>query len=153
MSGLTRLVAKPLPIAFSGPSSGTKSTGVSAFGVEPGSALAPESSKIGGNAAVLSATAAEELGVAPGVQFTLAGQDLVVAGVGGDASFSHTPVIWTSLDTWQKTAPPTSRGDGPTASVAGEELHHRPHALGGEDVPLPGDHRAEHGAGGRRGAW
>jgi putative ABC transport system permease protein len=26
-------------------------------------------------------------------------------------------VIWTSLNTWQKTAPPTDRGDGPTATV------------------------------------
>ncbi|GAB3678733.1 ABC transporter permease [Saccharopolyspora tripterygii] len=127
--------AEPLGIATTKASSGNKSTGVSAFGVEPGSALAPESSKIGGNAAVLSATAAEELGVAPGAQFTLAGQDLVVAGVSGDASFSHTPVIWTSLDTWQKTAPPTSRRDGPTASVIA--LNTAP----GADV-APGDQAA-----------
>jgi putative ABC transport system permease protein len=47
----------------------------------------------------------------------LAGQELKVAAVRGDAFFSHTPVIWTSLDTWQKTAPPTGSGDSPTATV------------------------------------
>ncbi|WP_456238793.1 ABC transporter permease [Saccharopolyspora terrae] len=52
-----------------------------------------------------------------GQRFTLAGQELVAASVSGDDSFSHTPVIWTSLNTWQKTAPPTDRGDGPTATV------------------------------------
>lgn len=109
--------AEPLGITTTKATAGVKSTGVSAFGVEPGSALAPESSKIGDRTAVLSTTAAEELGVSAGQRFTLAGQELVAASVSGDDSFSHTPVIWTSLNTWQKTAPPTDRGDGPTATV------------------------------------
>ncbi|WP_345584381.1 ABC transporter permease [Streptomyces prasinosporus] len=109
--------AEPLGITTTKASAGNKRTGVSAFGVQPGSALAPGSNKIDGHGAVLSTTAAEDLGVSAGDSFTLAGQKVTVAAVSGDASFSHTPVIWTSLDTWQKTAPPTGKTDGPTATV------------------------------------
>ncbi len=51
-----------------------------------------------------------------GDSVTLAGLPLTVAAVGGDAHFSHTPVVWTSLGTWQRTAP-ASAADGPTATV------------------------------------
>ncbi|WP_031087422.1 ABC transporter permease [Streptomyces sp. NRRL WC-3549] len=109
--------AEPLGIATTKATAGDKSTGVSAFGVEPGSRLAPGSDKITGNAVVLSTTAADDLGVKPGDSLTLAGQKLKVAAVRGNAHFSHTPVIWTSLDTWQKTAPPTGSDRGTTATV------------------------------------
>ncbi|MFD6037635.1 ABC transporter permease [Streptomyces griseoincarnatus] len=111
--------AEPLGITTTRASAGNRSTGVSVFGVRPGSALVPGSGgdKIGSREAVLSATAADDLGVTTGGTFTLAGQRLTVAAVSGDASFSHTPVIWTSLDTWQQTAPPTGGSDGPTATV------------------------------------
>lgn len=109
--------AEPLGITTTKASAGNKSTGVSAFGVQPGSALAPDSNKIDDQSAVLSTSAADDLGVSPGDTLTLAGQKVSVAAVSGDASFSHTPVIWTSLDTWQKTAPPTGKTDGPTATV------------------------------------
>ncbi|MGQ5637811.1 MULTISPECIES: ABC transporter permease [unclassified Streptomyces] len=109
--------AEPLGITTTKATAGSKSTGVSAFGVQPGSRLAPDSSKITGSAVVLSTEAADDLGLHPGDPFTLAGQHLTVAAVKGDASFSHTPVVWTSLDVWQKTAPPTDSGDGPTATV------------------------------------
>ena len=109
--------AEPLGITTTKATAGDKSTGVSAFGVEPGSRLAPDSDKITGSAVVLSTPAADDLGVKPGDSLTLAGQHLKVAAVEGDASFSHTPVIWTSLDTWRKTAPPTGTGNRPTATV------------------------------------
>ncbi|TDT40126.1 putative ABC transport system permease protein [Streptomyces sp. BK208] len=109
--------AEPLGITTTKATAGDKSTGVSAFGVEPGSRLAPDSDKITGNAVVLSTTAADDLGVKAGDALTLAGRQLKVAAVAGDAHYSHTPVIWTSLDTWQKTAPPTGTDDGPTATV------------------------------------
>ncbi|MEO5878123.1 MAG: ABC transporter permease [Streptosporangiaceae bacterium] len=107
--------AEPLGITITKAAAGDRSTGVSAFGVEPGSRLAPDSNKINGHAAVLSTTAAENLGLGTGDAFTMAGQHLTVAAVKGDASFSHTPVIWTSLDTWHKTAPPVGNSD--TATV------------------------------------
>lgn len=109
--------AEPLGITTTKASAGDKTTGLSAFGVRPGSHLAPESSKITDSAVVLSTAAAAELGVKAGDSLTLAGQPLQVAAVQGEAYFSHAPVIWTSLDTWQRTAPPTGTGDGPVATV------------------------------------
>ncbi|CAL9527714.1 putative ABC transporter permease [Streptomyces sp. enrichment culture] len=109
--------AEPLGITTTKASAGTRSAGVSAFGVRPGSPLAPGSGELDDRSAVLSATAADDLGVTAGDTFTLAGQRMTVAAVSGDASFSHTPVVWTSLDTWRRTAPPTGRPDGPTATV------------------------------------
>lgn len=109
--------AEPLGITTTKATAGNKSTGVSAFGVKPSSTLAPDSNKIDRHAVVLSTAAADDLGVAAGDTITLSGQKLTVAAVTGDASFSHTPVIWTSLDTWQKSAPPTGDADGPTATV------------------------------------
>lgn len=109
--------AQPLGITTARATAGTRSTAVSAFGVQPGSTLSPATDQIGGHAAALSVTAAENLGVARGDTFTLAGQQVSVAAVSGDASYSHTPVIWTSLDLWQKLAPATDANDGPTATV------------------------------------
>ncbi|MEU6102690.1 ABC transporter permease [Streptomyces flaveolus] len=109
--------AEPLGITTTKATAGDRSTGVSAFGVEPGSRLAPDSDKITGSAVVLSTAAADDLAVEAGDSLTLAGRQLKVAAVRGDAHFSHTPVIWTSLDTWQKTAPPTGTGSAPTATV------------------------------------
>ncbi|MFL9653922.1 ABC transporter permease [Streptomyces sp. PB17] len=111
--------AEPLGITTTKATAGDRSTGVSAFGVRPGSRLAPDGGRIDDGAAVLSTTAAEDLGVRPGDSFALAGQRLSVAAVRGDASFSHTPVVWTSLDVWRKAAPPDEDGggDGTTATV------------------------------------
>ncbi|UQU64643.1 ABC transporter permease [Couchioplanes caeruleus] len=113
--GVTR--AEPLGITTTKATAGNNSTAVSAFGVRPGSKLAPDSNKIDNESAVLSTTAADNLAIKAGDTFTLAGQQLTVAAVRGDASYSHTPVIWTSLDVWQKAAPPTTGGDGETATV------------------------------------
>ncbi|MFF9219622.1 ABC transporter permease [Streptomyces viridosporus] len=109
--------AEPLGITTTKATAGDRSTGVSAFGVEPGSRLAPDSNKISNSAVVLSVAAADDLSVNVGDSLTLAGQQLKVAAVEGDAFFSHTPVAWTSLDVWRKTAPPTDSGEGPTATV------------------------------------
>ncbi|MCW5249825.1 ABC transporter permease [Streptomyces sp. SHP 1-2] len=106
--------AEPLGITMTRAAAGDRSGGVSVFGVRPGSHLAPEGALLGGGAAVLSAPAADELGVRPGDAFTLAGHRLTVAAVRGDAYFSHTPVVWTGLDLWRRIAPPS----GPDASTA-----------------------------------
>lgn len=109
--------AEPLGITTTKATAGDRSTGVSAFGVEPGSRLAPAGGRIDDESVVLSTGAADDLGVQAGDPLTLAGRELRVAAVQGDACFSHTPVIWTSLDTWRQIAPPTGAGDGPTATV------------------------------------
>ncbi|KAF3466493.1 ABC transporter permease [Streptomyces sp. Tu 3180] len=108
--------AEPLGITTTEATAGDRSTGVSAFGVRPGSPLVPGSDGLGARTAVVSATAARDLGLEPGDVFALAGRRLTVAAVEGDAFFSHTPVIWTGLDTWRETAPPTGSGD-PAATV------------------------------------
>ncbi|WP_106402742.1 ABC transporter permease [Actinocorallia populi] len=109
--------AEPLGISTTRAAAGGRTAGVSVFGVEPGSALAPAGEKIRDRAAVLSATAAAGLGVRAGGTFTLAGRELTVAAVAGDAFFSHTPVIWTALDAWRTTAPPSGGSGGPEATV------------------------------------
>ncbi|MBX4173594.1 ABC transporter permease [Streptomyces geysiriensis] len=109
--------AEPLGITTTRATAGDRSTGVSVFGVEPGSRLAPDSEGITRGAVVLSTAAADDLGVEAGDALVLAGRHLKVAAVAGDAHFSHTPVMWTSLDTWQKTAPSTGTDDGPSATV------------------------------------
>ncbi|MFI1565396.1 ABC transporter permease [Streptomyces sp. NPDC020490] len=109
--------AEPLGITTTRATAGDRSTGVSAFGVEPDSRLAPAGDKITDSAVVLSTAAADGLGVRAGDSLTLAGRRLKVAAVEGDAHFSHTPVIWTGLDTWRRTAPPTGGGEGPWATV------------------------------------
>ncbi|MGW7680573.1 ABC transporter permease [Kribbella sp. NPDC054772] len=107
--------AEPLGITLTKATAGAKSAGVSVFGVRPGSSLAPGT--IDDRTAVLSAAAADDLGVTAGATVTLAGRELIVRAVNGDASFSHAPVIWISLHTWQQIAPPTGGPDGPTATV------------------------------------
>ncbi|MYW44934.1 ABC transporter permease [Streptomyces sp. SID161] len=108
--------AEPLGITLTKATAGNRSAAVAAFGVRPGSPLAPDGGGLDGDSVVLSAAAAHDLAVEAGDRLTLAGQRLKVAAVQGDAHFSHAPVVWTGLDTWQKTAPPTG-GDEPTATV------------------------------------
>ncbi|MBQ1122960.1 ABC transporter permease [Streptomyces smyrnaeus] len=109
--------AEPLGITTTKATARGKNTAVSAFGIELGSRLAPDSDKISDRAVVLSTAAADDLGVQVGDSLTLAGRQLEVAAVKGDAYFSHTPVVWTSLGIWQETAPATGSSQGPRASV------------------------------------
>ncbi|MBW1600115.1 ABC transporter permease [Streptomyces sp. JJ38] len=108
--------AEPLGIAMTSATVGARTVGVAAFGVRPGSGLAPGGDRLDAGTAVLSTAAAEELGAGPGAAVTLAGRRLTVAAVRGDASFSHAPVVWLTLDAWQGVAPDGSAGS-PTATV------------------------------------
>lgn len=108
--------AEPLGITTTKASAGDRNTGVSVFGVRPGSVLAPDSGRLTENAVVVSVPAAADLGVGAGDDVVLAGRKLTVAAVAGDASFSHTPVVWATLDVWRAVAPPTA-DDRPLATV------------------------------------
>ncbi|MGW5382014.1 ABC transporter permease [Nocardia sp. NPDC003963] len=110
-------IAEPLGISTVTAKAGSASAGVSVFGVLPGSVLAPGSDRIGDRTAVLSSAAADDLGVGPGATLTFAGQTLTVAAVDGDASFAHTPVVWTGLDTWRRSVPVAVGGSEPAATV------------------------------------
>ncbi|XIE80798.1 ABC transporter permease [Streptomyces sp. SBR177] len=94
--------AEPLGIRTLNASAGDRTAALSAFGTRPGSGLAPESGRLGPGKAVLSRSAAEELGVGAGDAVRLGPVDAVVVAVAGDASYSHTPVVWTSLGDWQR---------------------------------------------------
>ncbi|MDV5149233.1 FtsX-like permease family protein [Streptomyces sp. SBC-4] len=94
--------AAPLGIRTLNAAAGDRTAAVSAFGTEPGAGLAPESGRLGAGKAVLSESAAEELGVGVGDALRLGPLEATVTAVSGDASYSHTPVVWTSLDDWQK---------------------------------------------------
>ncbi|HEX7303471.1 ABC transporter permease [Lentzea sp.] len=108
--------AEPLGITTTKATAGDRSAGVSVFGVRDGSPLAPHGERLTGDSVVLSATAAGDLGARPGDDVVLGGRRVTVAAVSGEASFSHTPVIWTTLDVWRATAPPAAGGD-PAATV------------------------------------
>ncbi|WP_031510188.1 ABC transporter permease [Streptomyces megasporus] len=109
--------AWPLGISAAKAGADDRSASVSVFGVPPDSPLAPRGGPIDGERAVLSTTAADELGAAPGSTVTLGDLRLTVTAVSGDASFGHLPVVWTSLRAWQRVAPPTGAGDGERATV------------------------------------
>ncbi|MEV7025748.1 ABC transporter permease [Kitasatospora sp. NPDC093558] len=98
--------AQPLGITTTKAAAGQRTAALSAFGVPDGSGLAPQGARITAGHAVLSKTAAENLGgLTAGATFTMAGHPLTVAAVDGDAAYSHTPVVWTSLTDWQAFAP------------------------------------------------
>ncbi|MEV4874484.1 ABC transporter permease [Streptomyces cyaneofuscatus] len=96
--------AQPLGIrTLNATAPGDRTAPVSAFGVEPDGTLAPEGPEgIGPGRVVLSEKAAEELGAAVGDKIALGRAEREVAAVAGDASYSHTPVVWTTLDDWQQ---------------------------------------------------
>ncbi|MGW8485859.1 ABC transporter permease [Streptomyces sp. NPDC055886] len=92
--------AQPVGIRTLNATAGERSAAVSAFGVEPEGTLGPDG--IGPGRVVLSAKAAQELDAATGDRIALGRTERQVAAVATDASYSHTPVVWTTLDDWQQ---------------------------------------------------
>ncbi|MFD0424478.1 ABC transporter permease [Streptomyces parvus] len=92
--------AQPVGIRTLNATAGERSAAVSAFGVEPDGTLGPDG--IGPGRVVLSEKAAEDLGAAAGDRIALGRTEREVAAVATDASYSHTPVVWTTLDDWQQ---------------------------------------------------
>jgi putative ABC transport system permease protein len=132
--------AEPLGITTTKAEAGPRSASISAFGVQPGSTLAPESDRIRTGSAVLSTSAADELDVGVGEDFVLGGQRLTVADVDGDASYSHTPVIYMDLQAWQTLSGGAS--DGPLratvvglSTVSGVDLTAADERIGTDTVP------------------
>ncbi|MFJ9112052.1 ABC transporter permease [Streptomyces sp. NPDC102283] len=93
--------AQPVGIrTLNATAAGDRSAAVSAFGVEPDGTLGPEG--IGPGQVVLSEKAAAELDASAGDRVALGRTERTVAAVATDVSYSHTPVVWTSLDDWQQ---------------------------------------------------
>ncbi|MCW2131260.1 ABC transporter permease [Arthrobacter sp. VKM Ac-2550] len=97
-------------------------TNVAVFGVEPGGRLAP--APVADGTVILSQTIADELGVAAGDPAEVAGRQLLVSAVVDDQWYSHTPVVWTSLEQWQKIAHINDGGaaNGPIATAVAVQL-------------------------------
>ncbi|MFJ6573258.1 ABC transporter permease [Streptomyces sp. NPDC091292] len=105
--------AEPLGIRTLNAGAGDRTAAVSAFGVGPDSGLAPAG--VGAGRVVLSGKAADALGAGAGDTVRLGGVEVTVAAVRGDASYSHTPVVWTALADWQG----LGHGGGGTAAGSG----------------------------------
>ncbi|MEP6856194.1 MAG: FtsX-like permease family protein [Pedococcus sp.] len=83
--------ADPVTLAMTRAGAGARTAGVAVFAVTPGSSLAPG---VGAGRVVLSAKAADALGVAAGDRIDLAGQPVTIGEVAGSDEFSHAPVVW-----------------------------------------------------------
>src|SRR5699024_7689092 len=97
---------------------------VTALGVEPGASSLPADVDLSDGSAWLSTGAAEDLGASAGDDLAVAGSTLTVAGVSArDDSYSHTPVVWTTLADWQAGgvtgAAAGADGDGADGGAAG----------------------------------
>ncbi|MBD5786844.1 ABC transporter permease [Cellulosimicrobium terreum] len=113
--------ADPLGVATTRAESDSTTASVTALGVADGSGLVPwGAGEVEPGTVVLTPGAADALGAQAGDAVTLGGSELTVAAtVSADQSFSHTPVVWTTLDDWQAIgARGTSDGSGdPVATV------------------------------------
>jgi len=87
---------------------GDRRVAVAAFGVESGfTATAPSRDGV----VALSVPAADDLGVVVGDSVVIAGNDYTVETIGGDAWYSHTPVVQLTLDDWQAYSAATGSPD------------------------------------------
>jgi len=102
--------AVPLGVATARAESRTTTASVTVLGAEEGSGLVP-SSDVAPGTVLVTPGAADALEVSTGDVVTLAGTELTVeATIDTDASFSHTPVVWTTLADWQTVG---ARGHSP----------------------------------------
>ncbi|SKC59689.1 ABC transporter permease [Krasilnikoviella flava] len=102
--------AEPLGLATTRAGSDSTTASVTALGVADGSGLVPGGTDVDPGTVVLTPGAADALGARTGDTVTLGGTGLTVAAtVDADESFSHTPVVWTTLDDWQAVG---ARGGG-----------------------------------------
>ena len=111
-AGVTSVL--PIGISQTRAEAGGTRAAIAVFGVQPGSDVQPG---FGPNAPTrsgvvsLSAPAAKQLGVGAGDTVTIGSTDYAVETVGGDAWYSHTPVVWMTLTDWQAYAAATGSPD------------------------------------------
>ncbi|WP_017608739.1 ABC transporter permease [Nocardiopsis xinjiangensis] len=93
------------------------STAVALFGVVPQARLAPEGLPPGEYLAV-SEEIAEDHGVGEGDALAVSGRELQVAAVVPDGHYSHTPAVWTDVETWRGIDPRVRHAEGADAPIA-----------------------------------
>ncbi|GAB3095934.1 ABC transporter permease [Isoptericola nanjingensis] len=110
--------AEPLGLATTRAGSDSTTASVTALGVTDGSGLVPGGVDVDPGTVVLTPGAADALDASTGDTVTLGGAKLTVAAtVDADESFSHTPVVWTTLDDWQAVGARGATGDDDVATV------------------------------------
>lgn len=110
--------AEPLGLATTRAASDSTTASVTALGVADGSALVPGGVDVDPGTMVLTPGAADALGASTGDTVVLGGAELTVAAtVDADESFSHTPVVWTTLDDWQAVGARGATGGDDVATV------------------------------------
>ena len=141
---------------------------VAVIGAEAGGRLAP--APVADGWAVLSRTAAEDAGAAVGGGIELGGMPFTVSAVVEDQWYSHTPAVWTSLESWQEVAHLNGAGtpggpiatavavgldgvsglksgdaDGPAAQLANADAHTTTTSVTGAFLAL-GSYKSENGS-------
>ncbi len=112
--------AEPVGLSQSRADSGTSAAAVALVATEPDSRLLPAGADLpddGLTGLLVSAPAAQDLGVAAGDTLTVNGRELTVQGVVAGEFYSHTPVVWLPLEQW-RTATHAEEGTA-TVIVAG----------------------------------
>lgn len=105
--------AEPVGVGQARADSGSAVTAVTLMGLQPGSRLVPGSSGAATgtdrpadtsgsleDGALISTSAAEQLGVSAGDEVTVNGQSVPIAQTIEDSWYSHTPVLYVPLSTW-----------------------------------------------------
>ncbi|KQM82476.1 ABC transporter permease [Agromyces sp. Leaf222] len=110
---------EPIGISQTSAEAGDVRTAIAVFGVQHGfDATAPSADgRVG-----LSAPAAKDLGVEGGDEISIAGTEYTVETIGGDAWYSHTPVVEMTLADWQSYAAATGNpgADATVLAVSGD---------------------------------
>jgi len=112
--------ADPLGVAMTRARSATTTSSVTALGIEPDSTLLPAGATgLAPGTVLASASAASDLSVRAGDVVDIAGREFHVGAVlDTEASFAHTPVVWTTLEDWQAIGARSSSATGDaTATV------------------------------------
>lgn len=103
--------AEPLGIAQARATRDETTAAITAFGVEPGSQMAPAT--VADGQVVLSPGAADDLGASTGSVVSIGPLRLTVSAVSDDdAEYAHTPVLWVSLGDWQDVGARSGGTDG-----------------------------------------
>ncbi|MFG3282201.1 ABC transporter permease [Streptomyces sp. NPDC048111] len=136
--------ADPIAVSTLNAKVGGRTAAVSSFAVPPGSRLAPAPVREG--SVVLSRGAAGDLAARTGDTLTLGGRTLTVAGVAGEDSYSHTPVVWTALaDGAPATVVALTLGSGADLTATDHRLATRSLTLTDALAALPA-YQAENGS-------
>ncbi|NUL48090.1 ABC transporter permease [Cellulosimicrobium funkei] len=126
--------AEPVGVGQARADSGTAVAAVTLMGLEDGSRLVP-----GGpdgadgtlaDGALISRTAAEQLGVGAGGEVSVNGRTVPIGGTIEDRWYSHTPVLYLPLDTWAAVTHAPEDTSTVLVTGTGHDAGHAPSAAG-----------------------